>query len=363
MNRHRIAVGRYLGLPAAVADSLTAMKISSKISRVSARFVYLGLAAVGTWLLLAAGSAQAATVTVGSSLTGPFGPGMCSAVGGCSSANTKLTVPGALVTSPVSGTIVRWRIAGASATTGYAIRVFKPAGGTSLTGAGTGSSQTPAGSGVETFSADLPIEAGDLVGLNVPSGGAVGLIAAGGTYDFIAPELPDGTTAAGTEFPEAVAFNADVQPPPGITAIGPTTGSISGGTSVVITGHDFTGASAVKFGSTPASSFTVSSDTQITVVAPPTAIPGAVDTSVTTAAGTTTASAADQFTYTACVVPKLKGKKVKAARKALTKADCKLGKVKKLKGATTKTGKVKKQSPKQGKVLAPGAKVSVKLGA
>jgi beta-lactam-binding protein with PASTA domain len=71
---------------------------------------------------------------------------------------------------------------------------------------------------------------------------------------------------------------------------------------------------------------------------------------------------ADQFTYTACTVPKLKGKKLKAAKKALAKADCKLGKVKKLKGATTKTGKVKKQSPKPGTILAPGAKVRVKLG-
>jgi len=37
----------------------------------------------------------------------------------------------------------------------------------------------------------------------------------------------------------------------------------------------------------------------ITAVVPPSTSPGVVDTSVTTAAGTTTASAADQFTYTA----------------------------------------------------------------
>jgi len=81
--------------------------------------------------------------------------------------------------------------------------------------------------------------------------------------------------------------------------------------------------------------------------------------SVTTVAGTATSP--QQFTYTACVVPKLNGKKLKAAKKALAKAECKLGKVKKLKGATTKTGKVKSQSPKPGKVLTPGAKVSVTI--
>ena len=80
---------------------------------------------------------------------------------------------------------------------------------------------------------------------------------------------------------------------------------------------------------------------------------------VTTVAGTATSP--QQFTYTACVVPKLTGKKLKVAKKALTKAERKLGKVRKLKGATTRTGKVKKQSPRPGTILAPGAKVSVKL--
>lgn len=63
----------------------------------------------------------------------------------------------------------------------------------------------------------------------------------------------------------------------------------------------------------------------------------------------------------ACEVPNLVGKKLKAARKALKKADCKLGTVTKKEGATGKTGKVKKQSPKAGKVLAPGSEVKVTL--
>jgi PASTA domain len=37
-------------------------------------------------------------------------------------------------------------------------------------------------------------------------------------------------------------------------------------------------------------------------------------------------------------------------------------KVKKKEGVTAKTGKVVKQNPKPGKILAPGSKVSVKLG-
>ena len=90
----------------------------------------------------------------------------------------------------------------------------------------------------------------------------------------------------------------------------------------------------------PGTSFTVNSETQITATTPATTTPGAVDTSVTTPAGTTATSSADRFTYTgppvpqplpakvSCTVPKLKGKKLKAAKQALLKAECKLGKVK-----------------------------------
>jgi hypothetical protein len=50
---------------------------------------------------------------------------------------------------------------------------------------------------------------------------------------------------------------------PIVTSVSPST-NVSSGTSVTITGSDFTGATGVKFGSTPANTFTVNSDTQIT---------------------------------------------------------------------------------------------------
>jgi beta-lactam-binding protein with PASTA domain len=65
----------------------------------------------------------------------------------------------------------------------------------------------------------------------------------------------------------------------------------------------------------------------------------------------------------ACKAPKLAGKKLKAVRKTLSKADCKLGKVAKKKGATSKSGTVGMQSPKAGRVLVPGSKVKVTLKA
>jgi predicted phage tail component-like protein len=81
-------------------------------------------------------------------------------------------------------------------------------------------------------------------------------------------------------------------PSPVVTGISPTTGTA--GTSVVISGSDFTGATEVDFGGTP-TSFTFNSDSQITATAPTGT--GAVDVTVTTASGTSAISSADQFDY------------------------------------------------------------------
>ena len=89
--------------------------------------------------------------------------------------------------------------------------------------------------------------------------------------------------------------------PPTVTGVSPSSGLTAGGTSVIITGTNFTGATAVKFGATNASSYTVDSDTQITATSPPGSA-GTVDITVTTAAGTSATSASDQFTYLATTV-------------------------------------------------------------
>jgi hypothetical protein len=62
-----------------------------------------------------------------------------------------------------------------------------------------------------------------------------------------------------------------------------------------------------------------------------------------------------------CVVPKLSGRKLKGARKALGKKHCKLGKVKRRKGRGPKA--VVAQQPKPGKTLPADTKVNVTLGA
>lgn len=86
--------------------------------------------------------------------------------------------------------------------------------------------------------------------------------------------------------------------PPNITAISPTSGKTAGGTTVTITGTGLGGATTVKFGADPATSFTVNSASQISAVAPA-GTAGTVDITVTTTGGTSAASNADQYTYVA----------------------------------------------------------------
>ena len=84
---------------------------------------------------------------------------------------------------------------------------------------------------------------------------------------------------------------------PTVTAVSSASGPLAGGISVTITGSGFTGATAVNFGSAPASSFTVNSDSQITATSPAATSVGPVDVTVTTLDGTSATSTADQYTY------------------------------------------------------------------
>jgi beta-lactam-binding protein with PASTA domain len=63
-----------------------------------------------------------------------------------------------------------------------------------------------------------------------------------------------------------------------------------------------------------------------------------------------------------CVVPKLNGRKLKAAKKIVRAADCKVGLVSTKKGVRSATGKVVRQSPKAGEAIAAHSAVSLKLG-
>ncbi|MBV9309440.1 MAG: IPT/TIG domain-containing protein, partial [Solirubrobacterales bacterium] len=215
------------------------------------RAAFLGLLVAAVSLLLGAGNAAAATVTVGSPLTASFGS---TTVFGnvTTTANTALPEPGANVVSPVNGTIVRWRITAASGGPFY-LRVLTPAGGSpaEYTGAGTSAPETPSSMATQTFSTNMPIRAGQTIGLNnTNTSDQEGFASVTGAKTGIwSPPLGNGETRASTANAtnEENGFNADVQPYPSVSSVSPTSGPASGGTSVTIIGHNFDGTTAVNF--------------------------------------------------------------------------------------------------------------------
>jgi hypothetical protein len=116
------------------------------------------------------------------------------------------------------------------------------------------------------------------------------------------------TNTAGTSATSGADQFTYVAPPaaPTVTGVSPTSGSTAGGTSVTITGTNLTGATAVKFGTTNATSVTVNSATSITA-ASPAGSAATVDITVTTAGGTSATGAADHFTYVAPAPPTVTG--------------------------------------------------------
>jgi hypothetical protein len=145
------------------------------------------------------------------------------------------------------------------------------------------------------------------------SGGAAGFGGAGGPGGLGGPgqhagsngsagsALPNGSPGTGSSGQDpnvsgSVAIIAASAPT--VTMSSPTSGPVAGGTSVTITGTGFTNASLVEFGNTPAASFVVNSDTQITAVSPANSA-GFADITVTAVGGTSATGSADKFNYIA----------------------------------------------------------------
>jgi hypothetical protein len=266
-------------------------------------------------VLAFAGVAQAETRTVGADFSTPVKfAANCAGTGGCGMVLVAVTSPSVGAVSPITGTVVRWRVEGTTATPGYALDVLrKNAGGTYTVTAAT-APVTPLGTNpIETFSANLPIQAGEYVALNVPEGGGISLLDAPSTEAFFEPSLSLGETRAPgvEELPFAEGYNADIE-------------------------------SAAPPASTPT----------LTPAPTPTPMP----------TPTPTPTVAPPAPVTQCVVPKLNGKKLKAAKKFVRAADCKVGLVSTKKGVRSATGKVVRQSPKGGEVIAAHSAVSLKLG-
>jgi hypothetical protein len=332
-------------------------------------------------------NAGAANVLVGPSLTGSWETEECG-VEACTYINDDSSGTATDLRAPVDGAIVRFSLVGGSTAGAYRIGTalkFGKAGFTFVNwGAPVASSPT---AGVQSFPTVLPVRKGMWISLTMSETASLGFREGTGQLVGWGFEPFESESPAETEseiFPEELAgFDAEIQPAPTVASLGTTSGPTAGGTSVTINGTDLENATSVTFGSSPAASYVVNSESQITAVAPANASAASVSVTVTTIAGKAIAS--QQFGYVApppppvvttpaptlkkttpkpakqCLVPNLKGKKLPVAKAALKKADCKAGKVTKLKGATPKTGKVAAQSRKAGAKAAAGAKVNLTL--
>ncbi|MGX9774013.1 IPT/TIG domain-containing protein [Janthinobacterium aestuarii] len=154
-------------------------------------------------------------------------------------------------------------------------------GGAIVTITGTGFGGTTAVTFGATSATGFTVNSATQITATAPSGS--------GTVDVRV------TTAGGTSATGAADQFTYIGPPT-VSGILPAAGPTAGGTSVTISGAGFSGATAVTFGATAATGFTVNSATQITATAPAGSA-GTVDVRVTTTGGTSATGAADQFTY------------------------------------------------------------------
>jgi hypothetical protein len=264
----------------------------------------------------------------------------------------------------------------------WELRVYDVQSETQYVVVRTDTAHTLAGSQINTFPTEIPVAAGDVVGVaelnsvGIDSACSIKTDQVADQYGQHVPaiEFHTGDTFS-TIFKYRVNLSATLEARPAVGSISPESGPATGGTSVLIAGHDLTGAKSVSFGAIAATRFKVESDNAIEAVAPA-AAEGTVDVTVTNAAGTSPALAGDRFTYVKpadgppvggpgpstpavrCVVPRLIGKKLAPARRALKRSHCRVGRVRGKRGAEAR---VKKQSARPGKTLPGGTLVSFRL--
>ncbi len=142
----------------------------------------------------------------------------------------------------------------------------------------------------------------DLTGLNLATANGlpqflITLVGETGAPGSVQVEL----TWTGADDPSCVAPGTTVThgPPAGgpvIASLAPASGSTAGGDGVVVFGTGLGGAKAVSFGSRPGTILSVdAAGTRLVALTPPGT--GTVDVTVTTAAGTSAAGAADRYAY------------------------------------------------------------------
>ena len=221
------------------------------------RVLRLALAALALPLLAIPATAQG-TVTIGSSLQTAANV----STGGCVGGTCTMAI-GALapdrqaqdgIASPVNGTITTWRIRTGITPGPAALRVVRPLAGGLYTSGGATPQVTPAANDTSTFATQLPIQQGDLIGVDCCGPGGATFFGSSSPQstrlDFEPGPLAagPGTAPAGNDNFE-VLVNADIEPTSAFTimqmrrknsgAISATVQVPNPGTLVIGDPHDY----------------------------------------------------------------------------------------------------------------------------
>jgi hypothetical protein len=173
----------------------------------SIRLRVTAVGAAGAVSLCGASAAQAGTITLGSPLTNPLS-GVSIAV----SATVRQTaLPGAALIAPFNGQIRSWKLINASG--GWTLQVLHPSGGGFVSTGSTHSGTLEPG--IVTFTARLPISAGDSIGLASDSASStlgISGAAPGAAFAAYVPPLTDNTAprSASTGDTRELGFNATI---------------------------------------------------------------------------------------------------------------------------------------------------------
>ena len=243
--------------------------------------------------LVAPASAQAMVVTIGTP-TADFGNSTSSYSCGPSCTVFQRAPLGA---APADGTITSWRVAGVGS---FALAVLRPTG-SGLAVAATGGAQAVGGTAPATIPANVPVRAGDTIGVDLFGGNPSSRIFlrsdATGNVGVDSPAMGTGAMLIGqnTETGD-LDLNADVTLAPVATALDVSSGPTTGGTVVTISGSYLDGTTSVLFGGQPAT-FAAGPNGTLVAHTPAAAAVGAVDVIVRGPGGSSTLTGA--FTYTA----------------------------------------------------------------
>lgn len=152
------------------------------------------------------------------------------------------------------------------------------------------------------FAGGATVSIGGAAATNVVVAGATSLTAttpahAAGSVDIVVSN-PDGQSA---RLASAFAYEVPVSAPPAVATVGPSSGPVSGGITVSITGSGFAAGATVMFGATAATAVSVASGTAMTATAPA-GNAGSVDLVVTNPDGQS-GRLPNAFTYVAAAPP------------------------------------------------------------